>query len=78
MSNAENPPLQIYRRLWAYTRKYIWMFALGIIGVSIDAAMQADSNMPAYKDMLTDEEITAVLEFIKSQWPDDIKAARSQ
>ena len=43
----------------------------------LDAAMQADSNMPAYKDMLTDEEITAVLEFIKSQWPDDIKAAQA-
>ena len=47
----------------------------------LDAAMQADSNMPAYDDILTDEEIQAVPDFIKSQWPDDIKeaqAARSQ
>ncbi|MGB1249090.1 MAG: c-type cytochrome [Candidatus Promineifilaceae bacterium] len=43
----------------------------------LDASMQSDSNMPAYKDMLTDEEIKAVLDFIKSQWPDDIKAAQS-
>jgi subfamily B ATP-binding cassette protein MsbA len=34
-------PLQVYRRLWAYTRRYGWMFALGVLGVSIDASMQA-------------------------------------
>ncbi len=32
---------QIYLRLWSYTRRYGWMFLLGIIGVSMDAAMQA-------------------------------------
>jgi subfamily B ATP-binding cassette protein MsbA len=41
MSGATRPPLEIYKRLWGYTRKYFWMFVLGIVGVSIDAAMQA-------------------------------------
>jgi len=41
MTGTERPPLEIYKRLWGYTRKYFWMFALGIVGVSIDAAMQA-------------------------------------
>lgn len=41
MTGPENPPLEIYKRLWTYTRRYFWMFALGIIGVSVDAAMQA-------------------------------------
>lgn len=36
------------------------------------------SPMPAYDNILTDEEITAVLSFIKSQWPADILAAQSQ
>lgn len=36
------------------------------------------SPMPAYDDILTDEEITAVLTYIKSQWPADILAAQSQ
>jgi len=31
----------VYKRLWAYTRKYWLMFAVGILGVSLDAAMQA-------------------------------------
>jgi subfamily B ATP-binding cassette protein MsbA len=34
-------PGAVYRRLWGYTRRYWWMFAVGIIGVSLDAAMQA-------------------------------------
>lgn len=34
-------PGAVYRRLWGYTRKYWWMFLLGIVGVSLDAAMQA-------------------------------------
>jgi S-disulfanyl-L-cysteine oxidoreductase SoxD len=31
------------------------------------------SAMPTYRDILTDEEITAVLTYIKSTWPDDIQ-----
>jgi mono/diheme cytochrome c family protein len=34
------------------------------------------SAMPAYKDILTDEEITAVLAYIKSTWPNDIQASQ--
>ena len=33
-----------------------------------------DSDMPAYADVLKDEEIWAVLAFIKSQWPSAIQA----
>jgi mono/diheme cytochrome c family protein len=36
------------------------------------------SPMPAYEGVLTDVEITAVLTFIKSQWPTDILAAQEQ
>ena len=41
MSANGYTPGVVYRRLWGYTRKYWWMFMLGIIGVSLDAAMQA-------------------------------------
>ena len=34
-------PGVVYKRLWSYTRKYWVMFVLGVIGVSLDAAMQA-------------------------------------
>jgi subfamily B ATP-binding cassette protein MsbA len=41
MTAAVTEPLAVYRRLWGYTRRYLWMFAVGIIGVSLDASMQA-------------------------------------
>jgi len=41
MIETGTPPLVVYKRLWTYTKRYLWMFALGVTGVSIDAAMQA-------------------------------------
>ncbi len=38
---AAMTPGAVYRRLWGYTKRYWWMFAVGILGVSLDAAMQA-------------------------------------
>jgi len=32
-----------------------------------------ESDMPGYEDTLTDEEILAVLSYIKSRWPDEIR-----
>lgn len=36
------------------------------------------SDMPAFGEILTDAEITAVLTYIKSSWPDDIRAIQWQ
>jgi subfamily B ATP-binding cassette protein MsbA len=41
MTAQMTAPAAVYRRLWQYTRRYIWMFVLGVVGVSLDAAMQA-------------------------------------
>ena len=41
MTDSPSEPLIVYKRLWSYTRRYLWMFVLGIVGVSIDASMQA-------------------------------------
>ena len=38
---ANFSPGAVYKRLWGYTRKYWIMFVVGILGVSLDAAMQA-------------------------------------
>jgi len=40
-NQAAYSPGVVYKRLWGYTRKYWLMFAVGILGVSLDAAMQA-------------------------------------
>jgi ATP-binding cassette, subfamily B, bacterial MsbA len=41
VATVDYTPGAVYRRLWQYTRRYWWMFLLGIVGVSLDAAMQA-------------------------------------
>ena len=38
---TSSSPMVVYKRLWTYTRRYWWMFLVGIVGVSIDAGMQA-------------------------------------
>ena len=37
-----------------------------------------ESDMPAYRDILSDEEIRAVLAYIKSRWPDEIVKVQSE
>ena len=41
MTDQAYSPGVVYKRLWGYTKKYWLMFAIGILGVSLDAAMQA-------------------------------------
>ncbi len=41
MTEKGNSAFLVYKRLWAYTKRYIWMFLLGVLGVSVDASMQA-------------------------------------
>ena len=36
------------------------------------------SNMPVYEGVLTDEEIVAVLSYIKSTWPEDVRARHNE
>ena len=43
----------------------------GLDGLMEDAP---PSGMPAYEGVLTDAEIVAVLSYIKSTWPDDVRA----
>ncbi|MCO5186509.1 MAG: cytochrome c [Anaerolineae bacterium] len=40
--------------------------------------MQAASNMPGYEGILTDEEMQAVLAYIKEAWPTDIQRSQAR
>lgn len=44
----------------------------------LDPSMQAQSNMPAYAETLSDEEIDAVLGYIKSTWSPRIQELQAQ
>ena len=39
----------------------------------LDPGSSYETNMPAYDGVLEDEEILAVLSYIKSTWPDDVR-----
>jgi mono/diheme cytochrome c family protein len=41
-------------------------------------AVGGTSNMPAFEEILTGEEMVAVLAFIKSSWPEDIRSLQWQ
>ncbi|MBE2199506.1 MAG: cytochrome c [Anaerolinea sp.] len=47
--------------------------AIRLGGARLPANIGGTSTMPAYADILTDEEILAVLAYIKSSWPDDLR-----
>lgn len=44
----------------------------------MDESAKALSNMPAYENLLTEAEIAAVLNYIKSSWPENIQRAQSE
>jgi len=71
------PPHDEYGHTWHHPDHIL--FAITKFG---PAAVIGDpsypSDMPAYEDILTDEEIIAVLSFIKSRWPENIKDRHDQ
>ena len=54
------------------------LFALTKFGPASMAGDDYVSTMPAYANILTDAQITAVLAFIKRQWPSDIQDRHDQ
>lgn len=49
------------------------LFAMAKLGLSAFAKIEYETNMPAFEDVLADEDILAVLSFIKSTWPQHIQ-----
>lgn len=61
---------------WHHPDRYLFMVTkYGIEGLIEE---KYPNNMPAYKDILSDEEIIAVLSYIKSTWPSEIKKIHDQ
>jgi mono/diheme cytochrome c family protein len=48
--------------------------AVKLGGARLPANIGGASNMPAFADVLTEGEITAVLTYIKSTWPEEVRA----
>jgi len=65
------PPHDETGHTWHHPDEYL--FLITKYGIEKIIGKKYLNNMPAYKDILTDKEIIAVLSFIKSKWPNQIQ-----
>ena len=65
------PPHDETGHTWHHPDKYLFMVTK--YGIEEFIGEKYPNNMPVYKDILSDEEIIAVLSYIKSTWPTKIK-----
>jgi mono/diheme cytochrome c family protein len=72
MGNLPAPPHDETGHTWHHADQ--WLFDIVKDGGLRFAPPRSRSAMPMYRDMLTDDEIWAVLAFIKSRWPASIRA----
>ena len=66
------PPHNASGHTWHHTGQQL--FDLTKFGPKILLGGEYQTDMPGYKDILSDEEIIAVLSYIKSKWPGEIRA----
>ncbi len=76
LGNFPAPPHDETGHTWHHPDQ--WLFDIVKDGGQRFAPPRYRSAMPAYRDMLTDEEIWAVLAFIKSRWPSSIRAEQAR
>ena len=65
------PPHDETGHTWHHPDRYLFMVTK--YGIEEFIGENYPNNMPAYKDILSDKEIIAVLSYIKSTWPSKIK-----
>ena len=65
------PPHDETGHTWHHPDRYLFMVTK--YGIEEFIGEKYPNNMPAYKDILNDKEIIAVLSYIKSTWPNKIK-----
>jgi cytochrome c len=65
------PPHDVSGHTWHHPSSYL--FLMTKYGIEKMIGEEYPNNMPAYKNELTDNEIIAVLSYIKSTWPKPIQ-----
>ena len=70
------PPHDETGYTWHHPDRYLFMVTK--YGIEELIGEKYLNNMPVYKDILSDEEIIAVLSYIKSTWPSKIKKIHDQ
>lgn len=71
------PPHDADGHTWHHSDR-ILLEAVMLGGSRLPEGIGGSSDMPAFGDILTSQEIAAVLSYIKSTWPDDVRAIQWQ
>jgi mono/diheme cytochrome c family protein len=71
------PPHDADGHTWHHSDR-ILLEAILLGGRRLPEGIGGSSDMPAFGEILTADEMAAVLSFIKSSWPDDIRAIQWQ
>lgn len=70
------PPHDETGHTWHHSDEQL--FRITHDGVAAIVGGNYESDMPAFGDMLTDDEIEAILDYIKSTWPERARAYQEQ
>ncbi len=70
------PPHDETGHTWHHSNEYL-IEATNKGGARLAGANVGISPMPAYEDILSSEEVAAVLAYIQSSWPEDIRVAQA-
>ncbi|HEY7804717.1 MAG TPA: cytochrome c [Orrella sp.] len=72
------PPHDINGHTWHHPDwQLVEMTKIGFVG-GVNAPPGYESDMPAFKDVLTDEQIRFILAYIKTSWPESALAAQKE
>ena len=70
------PPHDQNGHTWHHSDNYL--YSMTKYGIEKIIGQKYSNNMPAFEGKLSDEDIIAVLSYIKSTWPDDIQLRHDQ
>ena len=70
------PPHDETGHTWHHSDNYLFMMTK--YGIEKTIGRSYPNNMPAYEDQLSDQDIIAVLSYIKSQWSESIQRQHDQ
>ena len=70
------PPHNVHGHTWHHSDEYL--FLITKYGIEQTIGRKYKNNMPAYHNVLSDEQIIAVLSYIKSTWPTSIQKQHNQ
>jgi len=72
------PPHDATGHTWHHPDQVLFSITKDGLVPGVTAPTGYESDMPAFKSILSDADITAVLAYIKSTWPAELRAAQQE